>query len=172
MVAPPEPAPAARLPPAAATEVMLARFSIVAAWWWPGGLLPGLVPVWAAAVPGGGGICMTPGRMGMAGGGRLLCEPSWLDPEPFCRWTMLGGALSTLELRGGGKRESGGASGRGGPPALGGGGGIPVKTREGLILRKLMRHSFSAPPQIEHKAYFHIFNDVLKAFVLLNSNGF
>lgn len=85
---------------------------------------------------------------------------------------MLGGALSTLELRGGGKRESGGASGRGGPPALGGGGGIPVKTREGLILRKLMRHSVSAPPQIEHKAYFHIFNDVLKAIVLLNSNGF
>lgn len=125
MVAPPAAAPAARLPPAAAREVMLGRFSMVA-WWWPGGLLPGLVPVWAPAVPGGGGICMTPGRIGMAGGGRLLCEPSWLAPEPFCRWTMLGGALSTLELIGGGKRESGGASGRGGPPALGGGGGIPI----------------------------------------------
>lgn len=136
MVAPLELPPTARPPPTAATEVMLGRFSIVAAWWWLWGLLPGLVPVGAAAVPGGGGICMTPGRMGMgmAGGGRLLCEPSWLGPEPFCRWTMLGGALSTLELRGGGKRESGGASGRGGPPALGGGGGIPVKRQDKCIL--------------------------------------
>lgn len=136
MVAPPEPAPAARLPPAAATEVMFARFSMVAVWWWHGGLLPAFGPVAAAAVPGGGGICMTPGRMGigMAGGGMLLCGPSWLDPAPFCRWTMLGGALSTLELRGGGKRDSGGASGRGGPPALGGGGGIPEKRHERCIL--------------------------------------
>lgn len=86
---------------------------------------------------------MTPGRMGMAGGGRLFCEPSGLDPEPFCRCTMLGGALSTLELRGGGNRESGGASGRGGPPALGGGGGIPKKTKEGLFLRRLRRYSFT-----------------------------
>lgn len=77
MVAPAEPAPAARLPPAAATEVMLARFSMMAAWW-PLGFEP------AAAVPGGGGICMTPGRMGMAGGGMLDCGPSWLDPGPFC----------------------------------------------------------------------------------------
>lgn len=129
MVAPPEPTPAARLPPAAATEVMLARFSMVAVWWWPGGLLAGLVPA-AAAVPGGGGICMTPGRMGIAGGGKLFCEPSWPDPGAFCRWRMLGGALSTLVLRGGGKRESGGASGRGGPPALGGGGGIPVRRQK------------------------------------------
>lgn len=68
---------------------------------------------------------MTPGRMGMAGGGMLLCEPSWLDPGAFCLGTMLGGALSTLELRGGGNMERGGARGRGGPPALGGGGGIP-----------------------------------------------
>lgn len=119
MVAPPAAAaPATRLPPAPASEVMLARFSMVA-WWWPG-------LACAAAVPGGGGICMTPGRMGMAGGGRLLGGPSCPEPEPFCRWTMLGGALSTLELRGGGKRESGGPIGRGGPPALGGGGGIPV----------------------------------------------
>lgn len=43
---------------------------------------------------------------------------------------MLGGALRTLELRGGGKRERGGASGRGGAPALGGGGGIPLKRYE------------------------------------------
>lgn len=130
MVAPPEPAPAARPPPAAATEVMLGRFSMVAAWWWP----LGLGPVRAALVPGGGGICMTPGRMdigmGMEGGGMLPCEPSWLDPGPFCRWTMLGGALSTLALRGGGKRESGGASGRGGPPALEGGGGIPANRED------------------------------------------
>lgn len=105
---------------------MFARFSMVAVWWWPGGLLPGLLPAEAAAVPGGGGICMTPGRMGMAGGGKLLWELSWLGPEPFCLWTMLGGALRTLELSGGGKRERGGASGRGGP-ALGGGGGIPAR---------------------------------------------
>lgn len=72
MVAPPEPAPAARPPAAAETDVILARFSMVAVWWWPGGLLPED----AAAVPGGGGICMTPGRIGMEGGGRLLCEPS------------------------------------------------------------------------------------------------
>jgi len=68
--------------------------------------------------------------MGMAGGGMLLWEPSWLDPGAFCLWTMLGGALSTLELRGGGNRESGGARGRGSPPALGGGGGIPVKSHQ------------------------------------------
>lgn len=48
--------------------------------------------------------------------------------EPFCRWTMLGGALSTLAVRGGGKRANGGASGRGGAPALGGGGGRPGMT--------------------------------------------
>lgn len=159
MVAPPEPAPAARLPPAAATEVMLGRFSMVAAWWWLWGLLPGFAPV-AAAVPGGGGICMTPGRMGMAGGGMLLCEPSWLDPEPFCRCTMLGGALSTLELRGGGKRESGGASGRGGPPALGGGGGIPVNTKRQMYFdEKGMRHS-SLPLHHQHNVCLHILNGV------------
>lgn len=32
MVAPPAPAPAARLPPAVATEVMFARFSMVGGW--------------------------------------------------------------------------------------------------------------------------------------------
>lgn len=48
--------------------------------------------------------------------------------EPFCRWTMLGGALSTLAVRGGGKRAIGGASGRGGAPPLGGGGGRPGRT--------------------------------------------
>lgn len=142
MVAPPEPAPAAMLPPAAATEVMLARFSMVA-WWWPAGL-QGLPPEPGAAVPGGGGICMTPGRMGMAGGGGIvLGGPSWPDPGPFCRWTMLGGALSTLELRGGGKRASGGARGRGGPPALGGGGGIPVRShkRNETCMQILLHHS-------------------------------
>lgn len=75
---------------------------------------------------------MTPGRIGIAGGG-MFCDPSWPDPGAFCRWTMLGGALSTLVLRGGGKRDSGGASGRGGPPALGGGGGIPADKHMHLI---------------------------------------
>lgn len=60
----------------------------------------------------------------MGGGGMLLCEASWL--VPFCLWTILGGALRTLELRGGGNKERGGARERGGPPALGGGGGRPV----------------------------------------------
>lgn len=41
---------------------------------------------------------------------------------------MLGGALSTLAVRGGGKRANGGASGRGGAPALGRGGGRPGRT--------------------------------------------
>lgn len=41
---------------------------------------------------------------------------------------MLGGALSTLAVRGGGKRANGGPSGRGGAPALGGGGGRPGRT--------------------------------------------
>lgn len=72
---------------------------------------------------------MTPGRMDI-GGGRVFCGPSWLVVEPFCRWTMLGGALSTLAVRGGGKRAIGGASGRGGAPALGGGGGRPKMTRQ------------------------------------------
>lgn len=62
---------------------------------------------------------------------------------------MLGGALSTLELRGGGKRESGGASGRGGPPALGGGGGIPVDTKQIYFDEKCMRHSSSSLNEVE-----------------------
>lgn len=65
----------------------------------------------------------------MDGGGMLVCEASWLAPGTFCLWTMLGGALRTLELRGGGNRERGGARGRGGAPALGGGGGMPVRNQ-------------------------------------------
>lgn len=53
--------------------------------------------------------------------------PSVAPDAGFCRWTMLGGALRTLGLSGGGKRERGGAMGRGGP-ARGGGGGIPVES--------------------------------------------
>lgn len=53
--------------------------------------------------------------------------------EPFCRCTMLGGALSTLAVRGGGKSANGGASGRGGAPALGGGGGRPGRTIYELV---------------------------------------
>lgn len=60
---------------------------------------------------------------------------------------MLGGALSTLELRGGGKRASGGASGRGGPPALGGGGGIPKKDKGGACFEKTEEISL-------HKMYY------------------
>lgn len=125
MVAPPLPGPVARLLPPAETEVMLARFSMVGAWWW----LVGFAPDGRALVPGGGGICI-PGRMdiGMEGGGSmealgLLWEPSGLEPG-FWRWTMLGGALRT-ELSGGGKRERGGASWRGGPER--GGGGMPTE---------------------------------------------
>lgn len=75
---------------------------------------------------------MTPGRMDRVGSGRFIWEPSWPVVEPFCRWTMLGGALSTLAVRGGGKRANGGASGRGGAPALGGGGGRPGKIMQEL----------------------------------------
>lgn len=76
---------------------------------------------------------MTPGRMGIGGGGIMdgvLGAFGTPSPAPgFCRWTMLGGALRTLGLSGGGKRERGGAMGRGGP-ARGGGGGIPVEKGE------------------------------------------
>ena len=98
-------------------------------------------------VPGGGGICM--GRMDMGGGGSMeVWEPSGLEAEPFCRWTMLGGALRTLALSGGGKRERGGAMGRRGPDR-GGGGGIPTERRGNQELEKTMSHKKRAREQIK-----------------------